>query len=446
MKRLVLGLLLTMSVAEAASLSTYNGNTIAPMLKNVMPAVVNISVRGIMPPMHVPYSASPGGPTQDVVITPKFEGVGSGVIVDAKRGYILTNEHVVKDAKIIIIILQDGRRLQATRLGGDEQSDIAVLQINAKHLKAIPLGDSTKLKVGDFVAAIGSPFGLSQTVTSGVISGLGRSYLGIEGYENFIQTDAPINPGNSGGALVDMHGRLIGINTAIFSQSGGNIGIGFAIPVNMCKRVMYQIIKYGKVEHSILGVTVQNITPALADVLHLPSTEGALVAQVTHGTPAAKAGLRSKDIILKINNETILNSSQVSTTIGLMRPNTKLNLLIRRGRATFNVSAVTVSLYKLREVNSKAPKFLLDGLVLKEYDQLENNKQVKGIQVRYVDDFSVAYSCGLRANDVILVANDQRVVTIEQLEKIARKNPDQVLLQVKRGVIGGGVIYLVLEK
>jgi serine protease Do len=452
MKKIFLAALLLVLTASvvAANLPTMfssNTNTLAPMLKNVMPAVVNISVRGIMPPMHVPYKATPNSPAQDVVVSPKFEGLGSGIIIDAKHGYILTNAHVVQDAKIIVVTLHDGRTLRANFVGGDEMSDIAILQINAKHLTAIPMGDSSKLKVGDFVATIGSPYGLNQTVTSGVISGLGRSGLGIEGYENFIQTDAPINPGNSGGALVDMQGRLVGMNTAILSpeESGGNVGIGFAIPINMCKSVIYQIIKYGKVEHSVLGVIVQNVTPALADVLHVPNTDGALVAQVTPGTPAAKAGLRSKDIILKINNEPMLNASQVSTTIGLMRPGSRVTLLIRRGRSTLITSAVTISLDKVKAMDEKAPKHLLDGLVLKEYDQLENNQQIRGIQIRYVDDFSVAYSCGLRVNDVIVAANDQRVTTIDQLEKIARRNPDQLLLQVKRGM-GGSIIYLVLEK
>jgi serine protease Do len=448
MKKLFLAaLLLVISLAQANLPVAFSGKTMAPMLKNVMPAVVNISVRGIMAPMHVAYSASPGAPAQDVVVSPKFAGSGSGVIVDAKQGYILTNAHVVKDAKIIVITLKDGRTLRANFVGGDEMSDIAILKVNAKHLTAINLGDSSKLKVGDFVAAIGSPYGLNQTVTSGVISGLGRSDLGIEGYENFIQTDASINPGNSGGALVDMQGRLIGMNTAILSpdQSGGNIGIGFAIPVNMCKSVMYQIVKYGKVEHSLLGVSVQNVTPSLEEAFHLPNTEGSLVAQVNPGTPAAKAGLRPKDVILKINNEAILNASQVSTTIGLMRPGTRVTLLIRRGRSTLTVNAVTMSLDKAKEMSARAPKQLLDGLVLKEYDQLENNRQVRGIQVKYVDDFSVAYSCGLRPGDVIIAANDKSIMTIEQLKKIASKNPDQVLLQVERG-IGGGVIYLVLEK
>lgn len=441
-------LLLALTTVSASSLSSaLTSNTMAPMLKNVMPAVVNISVRGIMEPMHVAYSPTPGGSPQDVVVRPKFEGFGSGVLVDAKKGYILTNYHVIKDAKIIVVTLQDGRTLRAKILGGDEMSDIAMLQVNAKHLTEIKIGNSSKLKVGDFVATIGSPYGLNQTVTSGVISGLGRSGLGIEGYENFIQTDAPINPGNSGGALVDMNGRLVGINTAIFSpnESGGNVGIGFAIPINMCKSVMDQIVKYGKVEHSILGVMVQNVTPALADALRLPNTEGALISQVSGGSPAAKAGLRPKDMVLKINNEPVMNAAQVSTTIGLMRPGTKVTLLVHRGRNDFAVNAVTVSLDKMKDASANAPKRLLDGLMLKEYDQLENNVRIRGIQIRYVDDFSVAYSCGLRANDVIVAANDRSITTIDQLESIASKNPNQILLQVKRG-FGANFVYLVLER
>ncbi|MCK4609153.1 MAG: trypsin-like peptidase domain-containing protein, partial [Gammaproteobacteria bacterium] len=327
--------------ATSSAVAAVGNSTLAPMLNKVMPAVVNISVRGQLPTMTLPYSKIPKElrpdtksqavpPNADIQITPRFEGVGSGVIIDAKHGYILTNAHVVKNAKLIIVTLKDGRRLQGKTIGADEKSDVAVVQIKAKHLQAISFGDSDNVQVGNFVAAIGNPFGLSQTVTSGIVSGLGRSHLGIEGYENFIQTDAPINPGNSGGALVNMHGQLVGINTAIITPSklGGSVGIGFAIPSNMAKSVMDQIIKYGKVEHSVMGIIVQNITPALSDALQLSSTKGALISEVSPGMPAAKAGLKSKDIIISLNGKPAHNAFQISTNVGLLRPGSKVTLKV----------------------------------------------------------------------------------------------------------------------
>lgn len=418
-----------------------NNATLAPMLKNVMPAVVNISVRGQLPPINVPIK-----PNQSVKVTPRFAGVGSGIIVDAKKGYIITNAHVVKDAKIIIVTLNDQRRLQGTLVGYDKKSDIAIIKIRAKHLSAIPFGDSDNLKVGDFVTAIGNPFGLSQTVTSGVVSSLNRSGLGIEGYENFIQTDAPINPGNSGGALIDMHGNLIGMNTAIISpySSGGNVGIGFAIPSNMCKNVMLQIIKYGKVEHSMLGVIVQSITPTLADAFNLHNTQGALISQVNPGTPAAIAGLQQEDIITKLNGKPVSTSFQVSNTIGLLRPGTKITLQILRNGKTKTIHAVTESMKKAKAEAKNAPKPLLAGLSLRNYNQLIDDKQITGVQIVDVNDFSVAFSYGLRPGDVILTANNQSITNIQQLKKIANANPDKLLLKIQRG--HGSSIFVVLEK
>lgn len=422
--------------------------SMAPMLHKVMPAVVNISVRGRLN-INLPFRI-PGAPTQPggngTKLRPKFAGLGSGIIFNAARGYVLTNYHVVKNAKIIVVTLYDGRRLRGKLLGSDAKSDIAVLKITAKHLQALKLGDSSKLNVGDYVAAIGSPFGLRQTVTSGVISGLGRSHLGIEGYENFIQTDAPINPGNSGGALVNMTGELIGINTAIITPSsiGGNIGIGMAIPVNMCKKVINQIIHFGKVEHSILGVIVQNISPALADAMHLPSINGALVSDVNPGTPAANAGLQTKDVITKIDGHQIRDAYEVSTDVGLTRPGKTLVLTVRRNGKIIKLTAKTISLKAMKAAMEKAKRYLLTGLSLRNYNQLENNQQVHGVQIAGVGDFSVAYSCGLRPGDVILSAAGQLVENINDLKQIAAINPNSMLLKIKRGTAGN--IFLVLER
>ncbi|KPJ67920.1 MAG: hypothetical protein AMJ43_02205 [Coxiella sp. DG_40] len=447
----------TYATTSSTAAALIGHNTLAPMLKKAMPAVVNISVRGQLPPIILPYeqipdnlkpeAPQPGMPfSPDIKVTPKFEGVGSGVIVDAEHGYILTNAHVVKDAKIIIITLNDGRHLEGKVLGADEPSDVAVIQVKAKHLDAISFADSDKLKVGDFVAAIGNPFGLSQTVTAGVVSGLGRSQLGIEGYENFIQTDAPINPGNSGGALVDMQGELVGINTAIVSpySVGGSVGIGFAIPSNMAESVMEQIIKYGKVEHSLIGIIVQNVTPSLSDALHLTNTKGALVSQVLPSSPADDAGIMVKDVIIALNGKSIDNAFQVGTTIGLLRPGTKINLKIIRNGKIENVYPVTISPKKVKEIQENVQKPLLNGLSLRNFNQLENDQQITGVQVIDVDEFSLAYSSGLRPGDVILSANEQSITNIDELKKTAARHPDSLLLKVNRK--DGGDIFVVLER
>lgn len=293
------GLPLLLPVSSYAHLpSAVEGKTIpslAPMLNKTTPSVVNIAVEKL-----IPQTPNPLQPEMDQNTAPtKVLGVGSGVIIDAKKGYIVTNAHVVKDQKIMVVTLKDGRRYRAKVIGKDEGFDLAVIQIHANHLTALPIGNSDQLKVGDFVVAVGSPFGLTQTVTSGVISALNRQEPRIDNFQSFIQTDAPINPGNSGGALIDLEGKLIGINTAIVTPSAGNIGIGFAIPSDMVKSVAEQLIKYGKVERGMLGVTAQNITPELADALNLKHNKGALVTKVVAESPAAKAGVEVQEIIKK---------------------------------------------------------------------------------------------------------------------------------------------------
>lgn len=437
-----------------AVLPTQNTTTysLAPMLKQVLPGVVNIAAHGeilTIPdpfPKKRPKNSNEDADNQEPTGPQKFDSFGSGVIINADHGYILTNAHLVKDTQIIMVTLSDSRRLRAKVIGFDIPSDIAIIQINTKYLTAIPLGDSDKLKVGDFVAAIGNPFGLQQTVTSGVVSGLERANLGIEGYESFIQTDAPINPGNSGGALVNMQGELIGINTAILSSgaSGANIGIGFAIPSNMAKSVMEQLIQYGKVERGMLGVIVQNITPALSGAMNLKNSDGALVSQVLPSSPAEKAGLKAKDIILRLNGKPIHSSVQVSNNISLLRVGSTVELDLQRDGKTFSVKATITDPSKIKSAATENTKQLLSGLQLRNFNQLINNKQEQGVEVLYVEDTCIGFSSGLRPGDLIVSAANQPIHNIEELQKIAATNTQRLLLEIKHGMNGN--FFLVLEE
>ena len=287
--------------------------TLAPMVKKVGPTVVGIATRGTIKEQPNPLFEDPffrrffgdqpdlGSPRER-----PFQSLGSGVVVDAANGYIITNAHVIENAKEITVTAQDDHEFKAEMVGADQGSDVAVLKLTQGKLPAVALGDSTKLEVGDFVLAIGNPFGLQHTVTSGIVSALGRTGLNRDSYEDFIQTDASINPGNSGGALVNLRGELVGINSAILSRTGGNIGIGFAIPVNMVKNVMADLIKYGEVKRGLLGVNIYTLTPDLLQAVGAPpDTQGALVSQVVAGSAADKAGIKIKDIITSVNGENI---------------------------------------------------------------------------------------------------------------------------------------------
>jgi serine protease Do/serine protease DegQ len=322
--------------------------TLAPMIKKVSPAVVNIATRGTIhetgaqnPLLDDPFfrrffeAPKDAGPREH-----SFQSAGSGVIFDAKAGYILTNAHVVENATEITVTLQDGRDLSAEVLGSDVQSDIAVLKVKPDGLTQIVLGDSSKAEVGDFVVAIGNPFGLAHTVTSGIVSALSRSGINPNGYEDFIQTDASINPGNSGGALVNLRGELIGINTAILSRSGGNIGIGFAIPVNMARNVMQQLIKYGTVHRGQLGVSMYTVTADIAHSLGLPSATGALISQVVEGSPAAVAGLRTGDVITSVNGAPVKSNSELRNIIGLRQVGDRIDIGLVRDGKPMRVTAV----------------------------------------------------------------------------------------------------------
>src|SRR5271169_575196 len=313
--------------------------SLAPMVKRVSPAVVNIATRGTIkeqPGQRNPLLDDPffrrffDVPPDSKPRERQFQSAGSGVIVDAKNGYIITNHHVVENASEITVTLLDNRSFSAKVVGTDEGADIAVLQAKQPNLVAMALGDSSRLEVGDYVVAIGNPFGLQNTVTAGIVSALGRSGINPEGYEDFIQTDASINPGNSGGALVNLHGELVGINSAILSGNGGNIGIGFAIPVNMAKGVMDQLIKYGQVKRGVLGVNIYNVTPDIAKEYDLSESSGALVAGVSQGSAAERAGIKTGDIITAVNGMTIKDAGELRNTIGMLRVGDRVDIAYLR--------------------------------------------------------------------------------------------------------------------
>jgi Do/DeqQ family serine protease len=332
----------TATAAMPAAVAGMRVPSLAPMIRRVSPAVVTIATRGVMPDSggeDDPLRDDPfynrffhGIPGQSPDEQP-FAAAGSGVVVDAKRGYILTNAHVVDHATSITVTLQDGRSLDARVVGADPPSDIAVVKVNAHGLQQIRFGDSARLAVGDFVVAIGNPFGLPHSVTSGIVSGLKRSGFSPDDYENYIQTDASINPGNSGGALVDLKGDLVGINTAILSGSGDNIGIGFAIPVDTARRVMRQLIEYGSVQRGQLGLSLYAVTPEVARSLGLRKSTGGLVAQVIPGSPAEKAGMRAGDVVTTIGGHSVVSNTDLRNAIGLLRVGDDVSIdLLRDGR------------------------------------------------------------------------------------------------------------------
>jgi len=313
--------------------------TVAPELAQVTPAVVNISTRHQVPVRQNPLLQDPffrrffGLPEFETPPPRQVLSAGSGVIVDADRGLVLTNNHVIDNADQIAVSLYDGRQEPAEVVGTDPATDIALLRVSGGNLQEAPLGDSSLLQVGDLVFAIGNPFGLGQTITSGIISALGRSGINQGGYEDFIQTDASINPGNSGGALVNSRGELIGINTAILSRSGGNIGIGFAVPVNLARAVMEQLVAYGSVERGRIGVSIQNLTPDLADAFGLNTLNGALITAIERGSPAEHAGLQRGDLVIALNGREVRNATDLRNRIGLVRVGERVTMtIIRDGR------------------------------------------------------------------------------------------------------------------
>jgi serine protease DegQ len=333
--------------------------SLAPMLTNVTPGVVNIAVKGRVreqnPLLQDPFFRRFFNiPNNQGYAERETQATGSGVIVDASQGYVLTNAHVVENETSITVTTKDNRKLPAKLVGRDAETDVAVLKIDAGKLTAVPFGDSDKLQVGDFVVAIGNPFGLGQTVTSGIVSALGRSGLGIEGYEDFIQTDASINPGNSGGPLVDLRGNLVGINTAILAPGGGNIGIGFAVPINMARRVMEQLVRYGEVKRGRIGVTIQDLTPDLAQAMNTKHVTGAVIARVEPGSSADHAGLKSGDLVVAANGVPMRSGTQLRNTIGLTRIGDEVNLTVDRNGSE---KALGVKVELAQQAAPKSSKF-----------------------------------------------------------------------------------------
>jgi len=359
----------------------------------------------------------------------EVKSLGSGVIIDAKHGYIITNYHVVEGADAISVTLYDGQQLTAKIIGSDPEADVAVLKVKTGHLTSIPFADSSKLRVGDFAVAIGNPFGLGQTVTSGIVSALGRTGLGIEGYEDFIQTDASINPGNSGGALVNLKGQLIGINTAILSAgSDGNVGIGFAIPINMVRQIADQLIKYGEVRRGMLGVVMQNLTPGLAKAFGLNLQQGVVISQVIKNSAASKAGLKAGDVVDTINDKPVKSASQMRNMVGLMRIGQKMKITVIRDAKKIHLTA-TIKGELAHSLAGEKLNPRLQGAVIANHKDGNNQYLV----LANVSRGSPAWEARLRKGDLILSANRVPVKTLSELKKAINYSDKQILLNIQRG-------------
>jgi serine protease Do/serine protease DegQ len=396
--------------------------TLAPILEKVTPAVVNIAVLQRSPEEQNPMLRDPffrrffGGPGQ---AEPQI-AAGSGVIVDAKNGYVMTNAHVVKDAREVLVTLKDNRRLPAKLVGADPGTDIALVKVDPKNLVDLKFGDSDALQVGDFVIAIGNPFGLGQTATSGIVSALGRSGLSMEGFEHFIQTDASINPGNSGGALVNLKGELIGINTAIIGPTGGNVGIGFAVPVVMAHAVMDQLIKFGEVKRGRLGISMTDVVGG----------EGASVAQVQGNSPAAQAGLRKGDVVTGLNGRPVRGAAELRARLGVVPVGETVNLRVQRGSETQTLKARIGEIEKTSTAGGQAVNELA-GASFQEVQKPGLPGRNRAVAVTAVKPESPAFQHGIRAGDLIIGVNGRRVTSIPDLTKALKgKN---VQLNVLRG-------------
>jgi serine protease Do/serine protease DegQ len=409
--------------------------SLAPMVKRASPSVVNIATRGTVkeregqrnPLLDDPFFRRFfENPPDAKPRERQFQSAGSGVIVDAANGYIITNYHVVENASEITITLLDDRTFTAKVVGSDEGADIAVLQAKQPNLVAMPMGDSARLEVGDFVVAIGNPFGLQHTVTAGIVSALGRSGINPDGYEDFIQTDASINPGNSGGALVNLRGELVGINSAILSGNGGNIGIGFAIPVNMVKGVMDQLIKYGQVKRGILGVSIYPVSPEIAKEYGLAESSGALVTAVAPGSSAEHAGIKTGDIITSINGVIMKRPGEVRNTIGMLRVGDKVDIGLLRDGKPMKITALIMERSEAETANAADINPGLEGA------DLADAPNGAGVLVRSVQEGSPAAAAGIKTNDLI-VGVGRTSVTGTKAFREAAKSANVLVLNIRRG-------------
>jgi Do/DeqQ family serine protease len=407
--------------------------TLAPMLSQVTAGVVNISVTSRDPAESNPLLRDPF--FRRFFNIPESQArpqqsAGSGVIVDAARGLVLTNHHVIKDAQEVVVTLKDRRELKARLVGADPGTDVALLRISPDRLTAVRLGDSENINVGDFVVAIGNPFGIGQTVTSGIVSALGRTGLGIEGYEEFIQTDASINPGNSGGALVNLRGELIGINTAILGPSGGNVGIGFAIPVNMVRAVMDQLLRFGEVRRGRIGVATDDLTPDLAKKLGLSVTEGALVVVVEPNSAALRAGLKARDIIVGANGKPVRNSTDVRNRTGLTPVGEEIDLRILRGGQTLSLKVKVAEPFVATNLSGEAVPQLVGAKVSDIEPGMPMHGSIEGAIIVGIENGSAAAQVGLQPGDIIYGVNRRRVHGVKDLLAALRagERPMRILL------------------
>jgi len=429
------------AISQAAIPMAVDGQilpSLAPMLERTTPAVVAVAVSGThVSKQKIPdafrYFFGPNAPQEQVQERP-FRGLGSGVIIDAKKGYIVTNNHVIDGADEILIGLHDGREVEAKLIGTDAESDIALLQIEAKNLVAVKRADSDELRVGDFAVAIGNPFGLGQTVTSGIVSAMGRSGLGIEMFENFIQTDAAINSGNSGGALVNLNGDLIGINTAIVAPGGGNVGIGFAIPANMVNNLIDQIIEHGEVRRGVLGVSGRDLTSELAQGFGLDTQHGGFVDQVMTDSAADKAGIKAGDIITSVNGRKIKSFQELRAKVATMGAGAKVEFGLIRDGDEKTVSAILGKASQTTEAAAGAVHPMLTGATLANSDD--------GVKITDIAQNSPAAASGLQKGDVIVGVNRSSIDDLKSLKATLKDQQGTVALKIKRGKSN---LYLVLR-
>jgi serine protease DegQ len=448
---LLLAVTATTAFAQLPNLGgSANGRpSIAPLLREVTPAVVSILVEGSAPATRSPLLNDPllerffGVPSEPQ--SQPIQGAGSGVIIDAENGYLLTNHHVIANADTVTVFLADKRQYEAKIIGSDEGTDIALLKIDADNLTDLVLGDSDSLEVGDFVLAIGNPFGLGQTVTSGIVSALGRGGISAEGYEDFIQTDASINPGNSGGALIDFNGELVGINSAIIAPAGGNVGIGFAVPTNMASSVVAQLLEYGEVRRGRLGVLVSDLTPDLIQGLGLDIKQGAVISEVSPNSAAERAGLQPGDVIIEFNGHEVEGSSDLRNMVALARVDSATDVVyLREGRR--ETVKVTIDQSTALKADGAGGETIekLDGAQFRDLDPNDPQyRRMQGVLVAKVDEGSPAARRGLVEGDIITGVNNRwQVRSVKELSDLIGQARGGFALNILRD---GRPLFLIIQ-